>query len=369
MAPIAYIPGGNIKPIINKDIQLYCETIDIVLKQDCYFVEVNYTFVNHGKSQIVEMGFPSNEKYKVIDFSAYVDEIPILTKTKPGYWNFKLKSKYIGADILDSTINAFECFNVNFDEGETKHIRNTYKQEYTPNYGGGRVSFFYILKTGSLWKDKIESIELNVNSDKAPNLFKLTEGYFNDSLTSFVNFKRKYLNIEPVNDLFFAINLKKNFDATRASSELVPIGNNKYVIKNVEDGDKSTAWIEGVDGYGIGESLNFYTNLGHNLGEVLELDSIGIMNGYAKNINTYNDNSRVKQLLITSQVDNDRDEDYNKSIKKIIYLKDSPEMQYFKFETPIKATDIELKILDVYKGLKYKDTAISEVVFFVNQNK
>jgi len=369
MAPIAYIPGGNIKPINNKDIQLLNETIDITLKPDYYYVEVKYTFVNLGKDQIVEMGFPSNEKYKVIDFKAFVNDDAKQTITKPGYWNFKIKSKFIGAEFIDSTINAFECFSVKFEEGETKHIKNVYKQKYTPNYGGGRVSFFYVLKTGSLWKDKIESVEVRVNANNAPNKFILTDGYFNDSSVSFTNFKRKYVNLEPDNDLYFAIDLLKNFDATRATSELAGVGNISYAIKNVEDGDKSTAWVEGVDGYGIGESLNFYTNRGHNLGEVFMIDSIGIINGYAKNIGVFNDNCRVKQLLFIAQIDNDRDKEYNKIVKRTINLKDTSEIQYFKFDTPIRATNIELKILDVYKGLKFKDTAISEIIFFVNQNE
>jgi hypothetical protein len=50
-------------------------------------------------------------------------------------------------------------------------------------------------------------------------------------------------------------------------------------------------------------------------------------------------------------------------------LKDTPDIQYLRFKEPILATDIEIKIADVYKGLKYKDTAISEIVFFVNQDE
>ena len=36
------------------------------------------------------------------------------------------------------------------------------------------------------------------------------------------------------------------------------------------------------------------------------------------------------------------------------------------FDEPLEATNIEIKIIEVFPGSKYKDTCISEVEFFVN---
>ena len=40
-----------------------------------------------------------------------------------------------------------------------------------------------------------------------------------------------------------------------ASSHLAGQAATSYVIDNIEDGDPSTAWIEGKNGYGIGEQI------------------------------------------------------------------------------------------------------------------
>jgi hypothetical protein len=371
-APMAKLPGGNVKPINNNDVQLLSETIDITLFSDYYAVEVNYQFLNQGKEQTVMMGFPSLKEGKVMDLRIESKGEKLQTQTKPGSWNFNLESKYIHADpTAIMKLDAFECFEVNFKAGETISLKDSYKQNYT-NERHGRESFYYILKTGSLWKDKINSIEIRVHPEKAPSDFNLANGYFNDTKCSMVKFVQKYSNIEPASDLFFAIDRYKDFDVTKASSVLNPSGKINYNASNVKDNNKSTAWVEGVSGYGIGEKISFKTNLSYNYGDVLELDSIGIINGYAKSLITFNENSRVKKLIIKTSTESAYDEDAENKPLPVVYtfaLKDTPEIQYLKFKTPINVTDIEMAIADIYKGSKYMDTAITDIVFFVNQYK
>jgi hypothetical protein len=124
--------------------------------------------------------------------------------------------------------------------------------------------------------------------------------------------------------------------------------------------------VEGVEGYGIGESISFVTNTGYNYGTLLRLDSIGIINGYAKSAASFSENSRVKKLIVKAT--REWAFDYEEGEEPLIFtftLKDTPEIQYLKFKPPVNATEIQIKIADIYKGSKYKDTAVSEISFFV----
>jgi hypothetical protein len=369
-APMAKLPGGNVKPINNNDIQLVSETIDLTLFSNYYAVEVNYQFVNRGKEQTVIMGFPSSREIKVIDLRIELNGAILQTQTKPGNWEFDIHSKYLHADptSIMGALNSFECFDVNFKDGETKYIKDSFKQNYVSGHNGS-VSFYYVLTTGSLWKDKINSIKLRVHTENAPSTFNLAKASFNGETRSLEKFVQTYTDIEPINDLFFTAKIYRDFDVKEASSALSPNGKINYDPGNVKDSNKSTAWVEGVNGYGIGEKIKFTTNISYNYGTILELDSIGIINGYAKNLTAFNENSRVKKLIIKASRETAFDyEEGDKPLVFVFTLKDTPEIQYLKFKTPVHATEIEMEIADIYKGSKYPDTAISEIKFFVNQD-
>jgi hypothetical protein len=364
-APLAFIPGGNVKPITNTDVQLESETIDIYLLPDKYSVEVNYYFKNTGKARKLMMGFPSNKETKVLDYKVFENNVPLPTVTRPGNWEFNLKG--VHAQFMENPINSFECFEVVFKEGETKQIKDVFNQLYTGDYDGEASSFFYILKTGSLWKDKINSVKIRVHTEKAPKGLDLRSGELNGVKISLLNYSTEYTDLEPTEDLIFIVRNYDDFHVSEASSELLP--KDVYVARNIQDIDPTTAWVEGVKGDGIGETISFYTNKGHNQGEAFLIDSIGIINGYAKSPATFKNNGRVKKLFIRFDVDNDYEPEYNKPLVKPVMLSDSPDMQIIRFKTPIKATDIEFKIAEVYKGEKFDDTAISEVKFYISSNK
>jgi len=142
-----------------------------------------------------------------------------------------------------------------------------------------------------------------------------------------------------------------------------------YLPENAHDGDLSTAWVEGVKGYGTGEYLVYYFE--HTMARITE---VRVANGYVKTDKTWRENSRVKKLKM--YVD---DEPF-----AILNLEDNSNEQIFKFE-PIgykRPADIEsddwyfsekyarlpawtlkFEILEVYKGDKYDDTAITQIYF------
>ncbi|MCG8579667.1 MAG: hypothetical protein MI866_07115 [Bacteroidales bacterium] len=146
-----------------------------------------------------------------------------------------------------------------------------------------------------------------------------------------------------------------------ASSWLKPQGSNNYDPKNAHDLNYKNAWIEGVSGYGIGEQLTYtFSATAPRITEII------VVNGYVKSEAAYRNNSRVKQIKVY----------LNDKPYAILNLEDKIANQGFKVE-PIGNSErkdldnlknkpnwtLKFEILDVYKGLKYDDVAISEIYF------
>lgn len=376
-APMCYVHGGTVKPIENTDIQLYSETIDITLHSDHYSVEVNYTFINKGNAQSVTMGFPSYSKNintSVHDFKAYENDTPLIIKTEKTDWSYEVKSG-LSCQNWQNTFDQFECHTVFFKEHESKNIRNTYTGKYDPSYRDEPLtSFQYILKTGAYWKDNIHSAIVRVHADDAPPYFDLAKGCtLNGVAISLNGFVKEFVDFEPDFDLVFGVIFKEDLLPRQASSVLTPTGNAKYTVGNLIDKKSGTAWVEGVDGSGIGSTVKFNRVKQSNK----RIKSIVITNGYAKNNETFINNNRVSCVKINTEYKLDTEywdsfsdgiqENFNGKIgtkhEYFFYLKDVPTEQVLSFDCPIQANELTLEVLDVYEGLKYDDTAISEIRF------
>ncbi len=150
-------------------------------------------------------------------------------------------------------------------------------------------------------------------------------------------------------------------DTITASSYLKADGNIKYLPKNIHDLSYQTAWVEGVPGYGIGESISY-----HFPPENPRITEIIIVNGYVKSEQAWKDNSRVKKLKMY----------LNDKPYAMLVLEDSRQEQHFKFE-PMGHADrddqeallkkpwwtIKFEIVEVYPGDKFDDIALSEIYF------
>lgn len=147
----------------------------------------------------------------------------------------------------------------------------------------------------------------------------------------------------------------------KATSELKPEHGISYRASNAHDLSYRTAWIEGVQGYGIGESIT-YTFVPENP----RITKIIVINGYVKSDNAWRENSRVKKLKMYV---------YGKPYA-ILNLEDSKREQIFEvnaigygdrknLEALKKNPKVSIKfeIADVYPGEKYEDTAITEIYF------
>lgn len=145
----------------------------------------------------------------------------------------------------------------------------------------------------------------------------------------------------------------------KASSELKENKGINYSPKNAHDFDKNTAWVEGKPDYGVGEFIEYtfdFSEIKEYNGS-LGINRILLANGYKKNKLTWKNNSRVKQLKVY----------LNDKPYAILNLLDSFEIQTInigeiKFPAN-KVTKLKFEITQVYKGIKFKDTAISLLMF------
>lgn len=143
-----------------------------------------------------------------------------------------------------------------------------------------------------------------------------------------------------------------------ATSTLKAQGQNSYSANNIDDSNLNTAWVEGKPDYGIGEKVK--VTIQPNIKEKysLKLSGFRIANGYVKDKKTWQANSRVKALKMY----------INGKLKAIIELKDCYGFQNVSFNEVVipkkSGITVELEIVDVYKGSKFQDTAISEIQFY-----
>lgn len=141
---------------------------------------------------------------------------------------------------------------------------------------------------------------------------------------------------------------------TEVSSFLPSSKGLSYSKNELFDEDLTTAWIEGVAGYGIGESLSFILD-----NESPRITTCYIYNGYSKTKTTWKNNSRVKTFNVYE----------NDELIATMHLEDIRGQQSFELPRPIgrrsdgQKSVLKFVIAEVYKGDKYDDTAISEFSF------
>ncbi len=140
---------------------------------------------------------------------------------------------------------------------------------------------------------------------------------------------------------------------TEASSTLESFSDIKYSSSNIHDYSLLTAWVEGEQGNGVGESVTISFPSGNP-----RVNQIHIFNGYQKSKEAYYNNGRVKVLtLFINNLEYGR-----------LYLEDTPKAQTFRIDlTSMLNSQEQLKVRfridDVYEGELYKDTVISEINF------
>jgi hypothetical protein len=138
-----------------------------------------------------------------------------------------------------------------------------------------------------------------------------------------------------------------------ASSSLSSQGSNSYRAANIHDFNHETAWVEGVQGHGIGQYVVYEFEM-----SCPRITTVYILNGYVKSNSAWSANSRVKKLKVY----------YNNKPIAILELQNSRSMQWFDIGTVGRTGSgprwsLKFEILEVYPGTKYQDTVISDIMF------
>ena len=128
-------------------------------------------------------------------------------------------------------------------------------------------------------------------------------------------------------------------------------GKKEYKIENLSIMEQDTPWVEGADGWGIGETFTISTENRSFYKYIL------LMNGYisASNPKLYDENGRIKKILV---------EGVTSGKKKEFTVKDTPHPQTVDISFLPEQEDVKVTILDVYKGTKYEDTAIHFMILW-----
>lgn len=163
-----------------------------------------------------------------------------------------------------------------------------------------------------------------------------------------------------------AIDYDSYINEISATSTLAPQGSNSYEASNLGNGKRENAWVEGAEGYGIGESVTIVRNYSHGGDAVGFVDygydsfffpTLCIVNGMAKNETAWKNNSRVKSLKLY----------FNDEYVATLELEDSMKPQFISLSgLHLSARDKEdstfrFEIAEVYPGDKYEDTALTGI--------
>ena len=119
-----------------------------------------------------------------------------------------------------------------------------------------------------------------------------------------------------------------------------------YGPRNLSDGDKDTAWVEGHSGDGVGEWVVISWQ------SERRLSGLRMVNGFAKTERLFELNSRIKKARL----------EFSSGPSLDVALRDVAAEQQLTIDPSVRTRWIRLQILAVTAGSKYTDTAISELV-------
>lgn len=162
------------------------------------------------------------------------------------------------------------------------------------------------------------------------------------------NHAKKYKNMEKKSDSnkVKAVT-KKNVKSITASSALSERGIT-HSAKRIWDGSLDKAWVEGVDGQGIGECvfIKFDTNC--------LVSGIRLNAGYQKSESLYYKNSRPSEIGL----------EFSDGSYYTYELNDVYGKQTIQLPDSVVTKSLRIVIEDIYEGEKYSDTVVSEMEIY-----
>ena len=114
------------------------------------------------------------------------------------------------------------------------------------------------------------------------------------------------------------------------------------------DGFDDTAWVEDVDGNGVGEYITIVFT------EECTLEGVSFLNGYQKTDELFEKNGRPSQVKL----------EFSDGYYELVDFDDEMGWTSKTFDRTHETDNVKITILGVYEGTEYDDTCITEVVFY-----
>ena len=137
-----------------------------------------------------------------------------------------------------------------------------------------------------------------------------------------------------------------------------------YSVKNLFDGDKTTAWVTGFEKKEIGQLLAGDVPLKVIFDKPVYVSFIRISNGYQKSRKLYLANHRVKEMYIEKVIMGGRSYPFNNMVR----INDSMDEQrisltqgWSKTINMVRTKEIIFHVSGIYGGAEYDDLCISEM--------
>ncbi|GMQ56675.1 hypothetical protein AN1V17_10690 [Vallitalea sediminicola] len=404
------VEGQNIKFVDIKDIDLTTELLSIDIKEEFINVEVEYKLINTGQEREIEYSFPIRlwtflwQEFDEI----YLKDVKMINGDKELDY---VVSKEIVKNDEDDEKEANYFFNskLHFKKNEIKTLIISYsiKPYYILNQSEGFLlssssnsKFYYDFTPAIHWGDgKVDTFRLKINYkdiiDKCED-FKVNMPEFTYNDQGIYELEMKNFDFDKYNSLQIEYDMKKYsyykyimnntlnsnvINSITSTSKLPDEGKYSYSVENLFDQDLTTAWVEGKEDLGIGESIEIEFKSDINIGE------IAIANGYISNDSCYKNNGKIKKLKIDIY-----DMDYDgkeRCVSKIVELYNENKIpiignlaitsnlykyyDMFDFlnvfdDRRVYTNKIVLTILEAESGYKYEDVCISELLLLGSKN-
>ena len=134
----------------------------------------------------------------------------------------------------------------------------------------------------------------------------------------------------------------------------------KYSAQNAYDGDPTTSYVEDTENDLFEIEFLHYNYKSNFVNDWFT--KFKVINGYASNMDTYLNNNRIQEFIIESE---------NKKGQLEILSRfncSDNELSYQQFELKPELYYFGVKVNEIYKGIKYKDTALAEIDFYGKKN-
>lgn len=307
-------------------------SFEIVKKNDKDFIYVK-------SDELGNVVFDSDLKYKEFDNEKEVKKSYTFPEKKSSSDN--IKELNLGNPIFSEVYTALK-------ENVKRPIFIRYmavddKYAYIEYYDSQNLQElkFALYGKKDTWKILFDVYEANITTAmRGKDFAKELQNSFNPNILIYKDEKYNNLNLSD-------LNIKK----ITASSYLTEREGTLYnynVPQNLTDGNINTYWAEGSPGLGEGESITV------EFENEVELKGLDIYNGCSKSKELLSEYSSVKSIEIIFAEGKSQTFELTRQYETVNSLK---------FSEPVKTKAITLKVLEAYKGTKFEDTCLGEIMF------